>query len=281
MLLAPPRRLLLPSSFALHAMACSKKPASRGEDSEGKKYKDVCDMWKSELSGEDGRRSWYARATSYWEAREANVNGVLGGYPETSGPDLRESRRFLELIKGAPCPPGFGSALDCGAGIGRVTAGLLLDLFGRVDLVEPNARLLKTARREISDARAGQFINASLQEFQPEQARYDVIWAQWVLLYLPDDDLAEFLERCRKALKHGGMVCVKENVVLDGEWLVDKEDNSIARTDAQYKAIFERSGFVVQHELKQTCWPLDLIPVKMYALRPKRVLKRPASALSK
>lgn len=260
-------------------MACSTKP-SKGEDTDGKKYKDVGDMWKKELSGEDGRRSWYARATNYWEAREASVDGVLGGYAETSGPDLRESTRFLDLIKKGPSPPKFGSALDCGAGIGRVTTGLLLNHFKQVDLVEPNERLLETARQDITDKRVKQFINSSLQEFHPEEGKYDVIWAQWVLLYLPDDDLCDFLQRCRKALTHGGMVCVKENVVLDGEWVVDKEDNSVSRTESQYKAIFERAGFNVQHELRQTCWPDHLIPVKMYALRPRAVLKRPASALA-
>jgi len=260
-------------------MACAKKTCG-GEDTDGKKYKDVCEMWSSELSGEGGRDSWYAQATRYWEAREASVEGVLGGYPETSGPDLRESRRFLELMKRAPGAPGFGCALDCGAGIGRVTSGLLLDFFSRVDLVEPNKRLLDAACSRLSGGRVERFICSGLQEFEPEQARYDVIWAQWVLLYLPDDDLTHFLQRCRGALKRQGLVCVKENVVLEGEWLVDKEDNSISRTESQYKAIFERAGYSVLHELKQTCWPPDLIPVKMYALRPIGCMKRPASTLS-
>ena len=32
-------------------------------------------------------------------------------------------------------------------------------------------------------------------------ARYDVIWAQWVLLYLTDEDLVAFLQRCKKGLR--------------------------------------------------------------------------------
>lgn len=31
--------------------------------------------------------------------------------------------------------------------------------------------------------------------------RYDVIWAQWVLLYLTDEDLVSFLQRCKKGLR--------------------------------------------------------------------------------
>ncbi|CAK0837126.1 unnamed protein product [Prorocentrum cordatum] len=89
-----------------------------------------------------------------------------------------------------------------------------------------------------------------------------------VLLYLPDDDLTALLGRCREALRTGGLLCVKENVVLEGRWHVDKTDNSIARTDAHYKEIFARANLDVVREARQTCWPDDVIPVKMYALRP-------------
>lgn len=253
-----------------------------GEDTDGKEYDSITDMWSSELAGADGRQKWYAKATEWWEVQECSLNGVLGGYPETNGPDLRESKRFLGLIRKGPTSPAFDTVLDCGAGIGRVTKDLLLPIFNKVDLVEPCTRLLETARKEISDPRAERFLESNLQDFVPEVGRYDVIWAQWVLLYLPDDDLVEFLVRCRDALKEQGLVCVKENVVLEGNWVVDKEDNSIARTDGQYKAIFSRAGLRVEHELKQTCWPTDLIPVMMYALRPvtadAAVQKKPARA---
>jgi len=257
-----------------------------GEDTDGRKYKHIDEMWGSELAGEEGRKSWYSGAADYWHAREATVDGVLGGYAETNGPDLRESRRFLELLQKTPGARRFERVLDCGAGIGRVTSGLLMNVFDSVDLVEPNKKLLEAAKAEITDPRAELFINEPLQDVRPQADRYDVIWAQWVLLYLPDDDLLQFLQRCRSAIRPGGFICVKENVVLDGEWMVDKEDNSISRTDEQYKAIFDRAGLSLFRELKQTCWPPDLIPVKMYALKAstdmlRAALKRPASVLKK
>jgi len=241
--------------------------ARTGEDSEGREYADVSQMWGCELGAQGGRSQWYAKAASHWDEQEASLNGVLGGYPETNGPDLRESRRFLNLLRRLPAPPSFGTVLDCGAGIGRVTRGLLLQCFQRVDLVEPNGRLLEMARREVNDSRAERYITSTLQQFSPEWDRYDVIWAQWVLLYLADDDLVQFLVRCKRSLRDRGVICVKENVVLKGNWVVDKEDNSIARTDTQYKDIFERAGLKVIHETEQDCWPKNLIPVKTYALR--------------
>lgn len=245
-----------------------------GADTAGTSYKSISELWKKELVDDDKRRQWYGKATDYWQAQEPTLAGIMGGYPETSGPDLRESKRFLQYIREGPNPPAFHTALDCGAGIGRVTKNLLLDEFQVVDLVEPDPKFLETARKEIANPRAERYIVSSLQDFSPEPGRYDVIWAQWVLLYLPDDDLIRFFERCIAGLKNEkGMIFVKENVILEGSWLVDKEDNSISRTDTQIKAIFRQSGLRLMHEMKQTCWPPDLIPVKMYALRPDDSVK--------
>jgi hypothetical protein len=46
----------------------------------------------------------------------------------------------------------FTLQTDCGAGIGRVTQYLLLDLFDRVDLVEPNVEFLNTAKSIFDNA---------------------------------------------------------------------------------------------------------------------------------
>ena len=102
-----------------------------------------------------------------------------------------------------------------------------------MDLVEPNERLLEEAKRQVPTAK--RFILAPLEHFEPSEQCYDVIWAQWVLLYLTDEDLVAFLERCKRGLLGDGVIFVKENVVTEGQWMVDREDNSISRTDAMYK----------------------------------------------
>lgn len=246
-----------------------------GEDSEGHSYGSLRELWRRELDGEDGRKGWYQRAASHWQAQEASLDGVLGGHAETNGPDLRESRRFLDLLRrsGDLSGDSLEDGLDLGAGIGRVAVGVLLPVLPRLHLVEPNARLLEEAQRQVLRLREPdqvRFTACGLEQLQLDRARYDLIWAQWVFLYLPDDDLTALLGRCREALRRGGLLCVKENVILEGRWQVDKTDNSIARTDAHYKEIFARANLDVVHEARQTCWPNDVIPVKMYALRPAR-----------
>merc|ERR1712098_890514 len=97
-----------------------------------------------------------------------------------------------------------------------------------------------------------------------EPFRYDVVWNQWVLLYLTDEHLVEYLKRCRAAQHENGLIVVKENVTLGMKHVFDDDDNSITRTDLQYKQIFKKAGLTLLDEMQQTSWPDDLVAVKMY-----------------
>ncbi|SGY75303.1 BQ5605_C005g03416 [Microbotryum silenes-dioicae] len=144
----------------------------------------------------------------YWANTEATVNGVLGGYgPATAVPRLDATASRMLILSIMPhlstiAPPHRASisasetttattqsqrrsfrALDCGAGIGRVTSTVLasrskqfqdvdfdlwanpspvfppsahqLPLFDRVDLVEPVPKFLKEAQRHAERGREG------------------------------------------------------------------------------------------------------------------------------
>ncbi len=110
-----------------------------------------------------------------------------------------------------------GVALDCGAGVGRMAAGLLAPRFASVDLAEPDAALLREARRRHEGSPwARHFMQVPLQSLELETKRYAVVWVQWVLLYLTDADLRSFLRHASTALVRdgGGAILVKENVLL-------------------------------------------------------------------
>jgi protein N-terminal methyltransferase len=62
------------------------------------------------------------------------VNGVLGGYESVHEVDSDTSASFLDSFKDTI---GHGRAVDCGAGMGRVTKKLLIPRFDVVDLIEP------------------------------------------------------------------------------------------------------------------------------------------------
>ena len=62
------------------------------------------------------------------------VDGMLGGFAKISPTDIEGSSKLLKQILKSEGGPGAEIALDCGAGIGRITKHLLTKHFQTVDL---------------------------------------------------------------------------------------------------------------------------------------------------
>ncbi|KND01950.1 N-terminal protein methyltransferase [Spizellomyces punctatus DAOM BR117] len=233
----------------------------------------------TELPIKVGGPTWYSDAAQYWDQVEPTVEGMLGGFGQLTDLDSTSSLRFIdEFINGKKGPggrivkpPRIGKTLacDCGAGIGRVSKNFLLKAFDRVDLVEQNPKFLEEAEASFLGkeyaARVDRFIPKGLQEFSPEEGRYDLIWTQWVLGHLTDDDFIAFFQRCKQGLKPNGLIGVKENVTSQGVD-VDKEDSSVTRSNAILKELFAKAGLRLIKEEKQKGFPQGLYGVYMYML---------------
>jgi len=190
---------------------------------------------------------------------------VLGGFAQISPLDIRDSKAFIAALQ--QCGLRLGTAIDCGAGIGRITSQLLLPLFQTVDLVEQNPAYVAKAQELIKAApNMRHFFTCGLQSFMPAAEEYDVIWIQWVIGHLPDDRLVDFLKRCRTGLKPDGFIVLKENVCKQG-FSFDDEDGSVTRSDKLFKRAFDRAGLQLAVEAVQKEFPRGLFPVRMYALR--------------
>lgn len=168
-------------------------------------------------------------------------------------------------------------ALDVGAGIGRVTCDTLLHLVDDVVLLEPVTSFVQEALargrasldpstpehlrwRGIADqTKSVTFLQGTLQEFDPLNPHrvqfldrigyqpirpqddigmgFDVIWCQWCLGHLSNEDLIKFFKRCKTALrdkeKNNSVIVVKENCCsdVDGQAAItfDEEDSSLTR----------------------------------------------------
>jgi protein N-terminal methyltransferase len=261
----------------------------RGSDADGTKYKDAEELWKQERS-KGLEQNWYGSAISYWSSVPATVDGVLGGYGQVSPLDLTESASFLDALAAQGCSTSPGSdssrAVDCGAGVGRITGGLLMQRFARVDVVEPVEHFLAQARADLGQrGHVGDFHLIGLESFDAPANTYDCVWVQWVIGHLVDDDMVAFLQvracspsallqpfsraraqRCRAMLKPHGVICVKENLSQEG-FIVDREDSSLTRSDVHFKQVFARAGCTLLHEQLQQQFPKELFKVMMYALR--------------
>ena len=160
-------------------------------------------------------------------------------------------------------------ALDCGAGIGRITKRLLLPMFQTVDMVELSRKFLDASHQFIGEqvSRVDKFICSGLQDFTPEVGRYDVIWCQWVLGHLTDSDLEDFFKRCQAGLAPEGLLVIKENVATNNSREFDEDDSSFTRPKELLVQIILKSGLTIVKEQKQKGFPKGLYEVYMFALK--------------
>ncbi|CAN1249070.1 Alpha N-terminal protein methyltransferase 1 [Linum perenne] len=200
-----------------------------GLDTEGRQFRSPDEMWV-EYTGDDTKKhQWYREGVSYWEGVEASVDGVLGGYGHVNDADVKDSEAFIKNLFSELFVDGGRNrhlvALDCGSGFGRITKNLLLKYFNEVDLLEPVSHFLDAARESLSGEavvagsdthKASNFFCVPLQDFTPQEARYDVIWVQWCIGHLTDNDFVSFFSRAKAGLKPGGCFVIKENIAQTG-----------------------------------------------------------------
>jgi len=220
--------------------------------------------------------AWYDNALHYWDKCPPTVDGVLGGYGVLTTADVIGSTAFLADLRKLRPTLGSSTAVDCGAGIGRVAKHFLLPNFDEVHLLEQSPPLIAAAPKYLGkkDLARSKLLCMGMQSFDPPPRSYDVVWVQWVIGHLTDADLVTFLRRCVAALKPGGVICVKDNTYNgdtkeDGTeelFFVDRDDSSVTRSHKYMEAIFEYAGMEVALSREQEGFPEELFPVPMYAL---------------
>jgi protein N-terminal methyltransferase len=112
--------------------------------------------------------------------------------------------------------------------IGRVTEGLLMDIAEEIDIVEPVAKFTAPlqGRKGIRSIE-----NIGMSDWRPTQGVvYDLVWIQWCLGYLSDEQVVEHLRYCKSALRTDkSLVVVKENISTAGTDMFDSRDGSVTR----------------------------------------------------
>lgn len=212
---------------------------------------------------------------SYWNSVSTTVDGMLGGYPGISRTDLKGSANFFaKLRREQPSQSGNGPlrrGVDCGAGIGRITAGFLSTVCEVVDVVEPVEKFAQEVKGQemVGSGSVGSVYVSGLESWVPE-AQYDLIWNQWCLGHLTDKQLVACLQRCKKAMTIDGWIIVKENMStnVDGTDIFDRQDSSVTRTDLKFRQLFREADMRLIKTEVQRGFPKGLYPVRSYALQP-------------
>lgn len=218
----------------------------------------------------------HSDALQYWNMISPTVDGMLGGYPQVSRIDLRGSSAFLAKLRrqhpGQAAQEMLERGVDCGAGIGRVTAGMLSKCCEIIDVVEPVEKFaigVKSAKLA-GKGKLGEIFITGLESWEPS-SKYNLIWNQWCLGHLTDKQLISHLGRCREALVKDGWIVVKENMSTkqDGQDAFDTVDSSVTRTDQKFRKIFQETQLKIVRTELQAGFPRELYPVRLYALQPE------------
>lgn len=217
----------------------------------------------------DTKENWYSKTKAFWEKSEPTISGILEGNDIVHNSDVKTSSEMLEgMILTNKINPGI--VLDCGAGIGRVTSSVLINYFEKIDIMEQDEKFCCKCKETFTDnPKIRNIFQSSIQGFNFKNGndllKYDVIWIQWCVENIEDDDLLEFLIKCKNALNINGLVIVKENIVAKGKVFI-KEDFSKVRSDIIFKKIFTNAGFKICKHFHHPNWPKDLMKVSVFVL---------------
>lgn len=205
------------------------------------------------------RERFYKDAEKYWETIPATVDGMLGGLEVLSNADCEYSIKIIEKYQKSA-----KTALDVGAGIGRVTKNVLLTKYNQTDMLEVDQKFLDEAPVYLGDqlkSRVPKMYCCGMQDFKFEK-QYDCIWIQWCIGHLTDADAIEFLLACKNNLSKDGFIVIKDNLTSIEESVLDEEDSSVTRATQDLLNLVEVSGLKVIEKSFQSNWPVQgLYPV--------------------
>lgn len=149
-------------------------------------------------------------------------------------------------------------------------AWLLSTVCDIIDIVEPINKFAQEAKAAeiVGKGTLGEIYVTGLENWKPEQ-RYDLIWNQWCMGHLTDQQLVAYLVRCKDALTVDGWIIVKENMSTnpEGEDVFDKTDSSVTRTHQKFQQLFKEADIRLVKTEIQKGFPKGLYPVRLYALK--------------
>ena len=209
-----------------------------------------------------------SNSVNFWNHRHPTVSDMCGGFFDIHDYDIKSTELALQHLTNIG---NIKSVLEVGSGIGRISTNLLYKYFENIDLLERKKEFLIKAKEncEILHKKIGrtifkEFYISSIEDFT-FQKTYDMIFIQWVLEYLTDEDLDKFLLQSYKNLNHQGVILIKENVSNPREYIT--EEGSHIRERSFFEERFKMLNLQEIYSEKVDLGRTDLFDVHCWCLK--------------
>eukprot|EP00798_Chlamydomonas_sp_ICE-L_P024186 gene24186-9780_t len=201
------------------------------------------------LKKEGTYEKWYEVSGNYWQSIDPTDADVMGGWPAEVKPDIDNShylikKYFSTLLETAHSEGRRLSAMDVGAGVGRVTRAVLQHYFHEIDLVEPASNLINQASKIIGELMET-YKQEGLQPGDPGRLTGDT----FKFLNVPIQSL---------------------------ELSKQKSDSSINRDAKGYRRLLTAGGIKVVAEEVYNAVDQELLPDRIYVTQPASWFESPA-----
>eukprot|EP00743_Colponemidia_sp_Colp-15_P008101 GILK01008782.1.p1 GENE.GILK01008782.1~~GILK01008782.1.p1 ORF type:complete len:505 (+),score=91.76 GILK01008782.1:157-1671(+) len=122
-----------------------------------------------------------------------------------------EKNEILQVVERYAPPAGYGQVLELGAGIGRYTSELAKrsSALMAVDFMPVFVEKNKESNKNFKNIA---WTCADVMTLEFAAATYDIIFSNWLLMYLDDEQVQILAERLMKALKPGGLLFFRESM---------------------------------------------------------------------
>ncbi|XP_070563864.1 uncharacterized protein [Ptychodera flava] len=128
--------------------------------------------------------------------------------------------------------------LELGAGIGRQTK-LFAEKAAHVSAVDFMETFVEKNRQNNSHLENVEFIQADITKLDLPEESYDIVFSNWLMMYLSDDEVLKLFTNTLKWLKEGGFVFFRESCFGKAGDFDHGEDNpTFYRLPSQYNALF-------------------------------------------
>ncbi|XP_008278560.1 phosphoethanolamine methyltransferase isoform X2 [Stegastes partitus] len=217
--------------------------------------------------------------TEFWKehSSEATVEKMMldSQARELTTQELPEILSMLPSLDGC-------RVLELGAGIGRYTSHLLTKA-GHVTAVDFMESFVERNRKENGHHSNVSIIQADVTKMDNPQNSFDIIFSNWLLMYLSDDEVKTFMEKTLTWLQTGGFLFFRESCNHRSGDCKRDFNPTVYRTEAQYSHLVssilmegpvggQKFGFDIVMKKKvqtyvemknnpnQVCWLLQKVP---------------------